>query len=113
MRTIVPPRSQVFTCGWISTGKAMLALPDRRFMVALDPVLFFVQDPQRYRTWYELVRTPQPRPAEVVREVFGAQFVLCEKDRRYFRFVDGMSRDPGATLELQTPRWVLFRIAPP
>ncbi len=110
MQARVPPGAQVFTCNWISTGKAMLALPERRLMVALDPVLFHVKDPRLYALWYDLVRTPPPSPAFVVREAFGASFVLCEKERRFYRFNAAMRQEPGVELEMDLPRWTLLRL---
>jgi hypothetical protein len=56
MRARIPPGAQVFTCEWGLTGTLMLALPERKFIVALDPTLFAVQDPERYDLWYRLPR---------------------------------------------------------
>jgi hypothetical protein len=39
----IPPGSQVFTTDWPQTGTLMLTLPDRRFMVALDPHAFLLE----------------------------------------------------------------------
>ncbi|MBI5477858.1 MAG: hypothetical protein HY906_03315 [Deltaproteobacteria bacterium] len=112
LRERVPVGAQVFTCGWLTTGEMMLALPGRRFMVALDPVLFHRKDPALYARWYELVHRPPPLPALAVRETFGAGFVLCETQLREMRpVVEAMARDPGAKVEVESRYWVLFSVA--
>jgi hypothetical protein len=77
LREQIPEGAQVFTCEWGLTGSLMLALPERRFIVALDPTLFFRKDPELYRIWYELPRSPPPDAAEVIRQRFGARYVVC------------------------------------
>jgi hypothetical protein len=44
LQQIVPEGEQIVSCEWHSTGEMMLALPARRFMVALDPVFFAMHD---------------------------------------------------------------------
>lgn len=89
----IPPGSQVFTCGWGHTGTMMLALPERRFIVALDPTFFYVNDPDLYRLWYSLPRAPPGHPAAIIREKFGARFVVCRYDDRFRRFFNRLATD--------------------
>lgn len=91
----IPPGAQVFTCEWGHTGTMMLALPERRFIVALDPTFFYLNDPDLYRTWFELPRDPPPHPSEAIRQRFGARFVLCRYDQRFRRFFNRLALDPG------------------
>ncbi|HYG68227.1 MAG TPA: hypothetical protein VD838_11225, partial [Anaeromyxobacteraceae bacterium] len=77
VRQRIPPGAQVFTCEWGLTGELMIALPDRRFIVALDPVLFHAKDPELYAAWYALPREGPPDAAHVIRSRFGARYVLC------------------------------------
>ncbi len=64
MRARIPPGAQVFTCEWGLTGTLMLALPERKFIVALDPTLFSVNDPALYELWYRLPREAPPAARE-------------------------------------------------
>ena len=78
----------------------MLALPERRFVVALDPSLFRILDPERYRIWYETTREPPVRPAALIRDTFDARWVLCEVHRGHMQswpLVRELERDPLAT----------------
>jgi hypothetical protein len=114
LRSRIPPGAQVFTPDWIHAGNMMLALPERRFMVALDPVLFYAKDPELYATWYQLVRQPPPNPARVVRDLFGAEYVLCVMnssgwDYRFFH--TAMFNDPAASVEVVNSDFVLFRVS--
>ncbi len=108
LRAAIPPGSQVFTCEWGLTGELLLALPDRRFVVALDPVLFFVEDPERYRLWYALPREGPEDAARIVRERFGARFVLCTADPRWSPLLRRLTADPSVRRLLKSPLWYLY-----
>jgi hypothetical protein len=112
LQHLIPPGDQVFTCGWEETGELMLALRGRRFMVALDPVLFRHQDPERYAEWYSITRQPPDRPAPIVRDLFGARYVVCSTAPEFRTFLETLSRDPEARLVFQTPYVVALAIAP-
>lgn len=104
----IPPGSQVFTCEWGLTGALLLALPDRRFIVALDPTFFYMKDPELYRLWYRLPREAPPGTADTIRRRFGARYVLCldQSDRR--SFFDRLLSEPGVRLLLAADIWLLF-----
>lgn len=111
VRKIIPEDAQVFTAGALMTGEMMLALPGRRFMVALDPVYFYLKNPDLYRRWYGIVHAPPPLPAGLIKSLFGAEWVLCERTLpEYFPFLDAVNRDPGAAIVYHDHQWVLFRI---
>jgi hypothetical protein len=86
----------------------MLALPDRRFMVALDPTFFSIRDPELYRLWYRLIREGPPGSAEIIRRRFGARYVLGRdyKDRR--KFFGRLASEPGVKWVVSRDTWLLF-----
>jgi hypothetical protein len=111
VRKIIPEGAQVFTAGALMTGEMMLALPGRKFMVALDPVFFYIKNPDLYRQWYGLVHDPPPLPVGPIKSLFGAEWILCEQTLpEYFPFLDAVHRDPGASIAYLDGQWVLFRI---
>jgi hypothetical protein len=110
---IVPPGAQVVTCDWRLTGEMMLALPERRFMVALDPVFFAVNDPERYRIWYETVNRPPEAPAVLLRDTFDAHYVLCGERERWRPFHEALERDPAAALRGVIGLWRVYQLRPP
>lgn len=93
----IPIGSQVFTCNWGYTGEYLRALPDRRWIVALDPTLFHAKAPGLYDLWFALPRDPPPDAAQLVREAFGARFVLCE-GRGWEPFYRQLLRDRSARM---------------
>jgi hypothetical protein len=105
LRRAIPEGAQVFTCDWGFTGELLLALPDRRFMVALDPTLFFVKDPDLYRVWYALSREPPPDAAESIRRRFGARYVLCAALPESAPLFRALDRDSSVRQVLKTPLW--------
>jgi hypothetical protein len=104
----IPVGAQVFTCEWGMTGRLMLALPDRRFMVALDPTLFHARDPELYQLWYQLPRAAPPNSAELVRDRFGARYVICSEDFQRFNNAIAVSR--GASTLALSEHWGVYAL---
>ncbi len=105
LRQAIPEGAQVFTCDWGFTGELLLALPERRFMVALDPTLFYLKDPELYRIWFALPREGPPDGAESIRRRFGARYVLCAALRESKPLFRSLERDPSVRQLLTTPLW--------
>jgi hypothetical protein len=109
----IPPGARVFTCDWRQTGQMLLALPDRSFMVALDPIFFLRKDARRYRLWQETVRHPPPRPARIIRDEFSARYVLCDASPGWQPFFEALDKDPTARpLDVPWP-WVALDLGSP
>jgi hypothetical protein len=104
----IPSGAQVFTTDWEHTGTLMLALPDRRFIVALDPTLFLVKDPELYRLWYDIPRNPQPGISEVIRRRFGARYVVSFWDARFSKFYYRLSSEQGVRTLLVSDLWMVY-----
>lgn len=113
MAARIPPGAQVFTCEWGLTGVLMLALPGRRFVVALDPTLFAIHDPERYDLWFRLPREGPPGLAATIRERFGARHVACAWDDRFRPFFDRIAFEPGVRTLLFTDRWNVYALEGP
>jgi hypothetical protein len=109
----IPPGAQVFTCEWGLTGTLMLALPERRFMVALDPTLFALQDPERYALWYRLPREAPPGLARTIREQFGARYAACWWEDRFRPFFDRIAFEPGVRPITVTGQWNVYELLDP
>jgi hypothetical protein len=108
MQRSIPPGARVFTCEWGLTGYLMLALPDREFLVALDPTLFQLKDPELYALWYVITRQPPPDAARVVRERFRARYVACFRDGQFQAFTRQLARTPGVVPLLESEDWEVF-----
>jgi hypothetical protein len=108
LRQQVPPGSHVFTTNWYSTGLLLLALPDRYFMVALDPTLFYLKDPELYRLWYRITHEPPPDLANTIRHAFGSRYVIVKDPRTMKRFNFQLASEPGVRMLMNSERWLLF-----
>jgi hypothetical protein len=113
MRQQIPPGAQVFTCDWGLTGALMQALPDRRFIVALDPTFFYEKDPDLYRIWYRLPREAPPDSADTIRHRFGARYAICLDKPGRHAFFYRLSSTPGVRTLLVTDIWMLFDLGAP
>ena len=113
MQKQIPPGSQVFTTDWDHTGLLMETLPDRRFIVALDPTLFFMKDPEMYRLWYRICREAPPGSAEIIRSRFGARYVLGLNIAGSSKLFEQLMSERGVRTLLVTKTWLLFDLGEP
>jgi hypothetical protein len=112
LQQMVPEGEQVVTCEWHITGEMMLALPERRFVVALDPVFFAMNDADRYRIWYETIHQPPADAAARLREALDARYVICDRRTRWLPLVERLSQDREAALRGIVGMWVVFELLP-
>ncbi len=112
-RQQIPPGSQVFTTTWDVTGLLLVTLPERYFLVALDPTLFYLKDPELYQLWYRLTHDAPAGIAETIRQRFGARFVVVDKPNRTKRFNYQLSSEPGVRMLLMSEKWLLFDLGNP
>ncbi len=104
----IPVDSQVFTCGWDYTGNLMLALPERRFVVAADPTLFYKKDPDLYRIWHRMPIDAPVDSVDAIRKLFQSRFVICLNYEAYWPFFDTLEKDLTVKTLYADNRWVLF-----
>ncbi len=112
LRAEIPEGAQVFTCGWGLTGELMIALPGRRFVVALDPTLFHARDPELYRAWYALPREGPAGARTAIRERFGARWVVCFAKPEYEPLFRRLGADPAARTVFANPLWRVYDLGP-
>jgi hypothetical protein len=105
---MVPAGSQVFTCGWDYTGNLMVALPDRKFIVAADPTLFAKRDPDLYRIWHRIPLDAPIDSVEAIRTLFHSRYVICLNYEAYWPFFDTLEKDPKVKTLFAGKRWVFF-----
>lgn len=104
----IPPGATVFTCGWEYTGTLMAELPNRQYMVALDPTLLYKRDPSLYDLWYQTLKTAPPASADVVRRQFKSRYVVCLDHPTLHPFFDVLAADPQTSIVHSDGKWVLF-----
>ncbi len=105
---VIPDGSQVFTCGWDYTGNLMLALPERRFIVAADPTLFSKKDPDLYRIWTRIPIDAPIDSVEAIRQLFKSRFVVCKNYQAYWPFFNTLAKDPTVKTLFANDMWVLY-----
>lgn len=111
----IPPGAQVFTPGWGETGALMLALPERRFIVGLDPTFFFRQDPALYRLWYRISHEGPADSAALIKTRFHARYVVCPYPVKILPLemtplMERLAADPGVTAYNLDDLWLLFEL---
>jgi hypothetical protein len=109
----IPPGAQVFTPDWGSTGGLMLSLPERRFIVALDPTFFYMKDPDLYRLWYRVSHEAPPDSVDLIKKHFRSRYVLCFYPNRILPqewnpFFQRLYSDPRVATFNVEDYWLLF-----
>lgn len=115
LQQVIPKGAQVFTTGWQYTGLLMLTLPERYFMVALDPTFFYKKDPELYRLWYQLTHDEDPPPgtAEIIRQRFGARYVIVDNPQAAKKFNFRLFFEPGVRVLVNSAQWMAFDLGLP
>jgi hypothetical protein len=109
----IPTGAQVFTTDWDHTGWLMQTLPDRRFIVGLDPTFFYLKDPELYRLWYRICREAPAGSAEMIRRRFGARYVLGLDIPGTRKLFDQLGSERGVRTLLVSDIWLLFDLGEP
>ena len=104
----IPVGANVFTCGWEYTGTLMAELPDRNYMVALDPTLLYKRDPALYHLWYRTLKDAPSTSAEIVRRDFASDYAVCLDHSTLHPFFDVLAADKGTRVLYSDGKWVLF-----
>jgi len=104
----IPPDAQVFNTEWEYTGWLMLTLPNRRFIVGLDPTFLYKKDPELYRIWYQIRHQAPDGSAEAIRRHFGARYVLGFNMPYTRKLFNILSSEPGVRALLVSDTWMLF-----
>ena len=110
---LIPPGAQIFTPGWDYTGNLMLALPERRFIVAADPTLLYKRDPELYNSWRRIPLEAPPDSAEGIRRLFRARYVISLNFEAYWPFFDALSADAKVRSIFSNGKWVVFDLGEP
>jgi hypothetical protein len=108
LATQIPAGSRVFTCGWEYTGSLLLNLPERQYMVALDPTLMYARDPRQYDLWYRTLLDAPADAAAIVRQRFDSRFVVCQDYPALWPFFNALAAGPGVKTLLSNGKWLLF-----
>ena len=104
----IPLGAGVFTCGWEYTGTLMVDLPDRNYMVALDPTLMYKRDAGLYDLWYRTLKDAPSTAADIVRQQFASRYVVCLDHPTLHPFFNAVAADSRAKVLHSDGKWVLF-----
>ena len=91
----------------------MLALPDRRFIVGLDPTFFYMKDPELYRLWYRVSHEAPTDAVDLIQNKFHARYVVCFYPNRivpqeWTPFLERLSSDHRVKRYILDDLWIMF-----
>ncbi len=89
-----PPGSLIYTCDWDEPPELLYFNDQHRYMVMMDPVFMYYQDPALWELWHGTANAILP-PDDIHRalqERFGVRFGLCSRKFQPFRDLVGRDR---------------------
>jgi hypothetical protein len=98
---------RVFTAQWGDAAPLFYSAPQLQSLVALDPTMFFAQDPRRFQEYVELVQGSHPDAARRVRADFGARWVTLWRMPVYERFAQQLVAAPGVQVVYRDPYYLI------
>jgi hypothetical protein len=101
------PGERVFTAQWADSSPLLYSAPQLQSLVALDPTVFYLKDPQLFQLYDEIVAGRHPDPARAIRETFGARWVTIPW-RLYQRLAVQLNGSPGVTMPYNDPQYVVM-----
>jgi len=96
---------RVFTVQWADSAPLFYSAPQLQSLVAMDPTLFYAEDPALFRTYVDIVQRRDPDPLRAIRERFHARWVTVWK--AYPR-VGMMLQNAGAPVAYSDSDYVIF-----
>jgi hypothetical protein len=108
MRDNIPPGAHIFSHDWDRTGRFMLELPDRYFVVALDPTFFSVRNRSLYGLWLQLETEGGSNAAAIIRSRFGSNFLISRYEPQRYPLLYSLEASPGVRILYADNDWVLF-----
>ena len=78
--------------------------------VGLDPTYLYIENPDLYRLWRSIGRGQVPLPGPLIRDRFGARWVVTDREHR--EFLARAAADPTLAVVFETPTAVVLRVSP-
>ena len=91
-----PRGERVFTAQWADSAPLFYSAPQLQSLVALDPTLFYAQDPARFQEYVDVILGRSPDPAAAIRRDFGARWVTLWRMPDYERLARQLLTPPAA-----------------
>lgn len=104
---------RVFTANWADSAPLFYYAPQLQSLVTLDPTFFLLADPERFRTYAEIVRGREAEPARAIRERFGARWVTIWKVPAYKSFATQLVKSGQATVAFADPFYLVLDLGEP
>lgn len=106
----------VFHDRWDDFCHLLFYAPDCDFLIGLDPTFFAVKNRERYELWRSISRGKVSDFVPVVRDTFGASYLLVHRSSSDFLYNRCSEEVRGGRLKLcirdVDDRWALFEVLP-
>ncbi|HMO59850.1 MAG TPA: hypothetical protein PKA05_15995 [Roseiflexaceae bacterium] len=108
LHTNAPTGSRIFNTDWDDFPRLFFYNTSATYIVGLDPTYLQLADPARYDTWVQITRGDVAAPGAIIREQFGATFVIT--DLRHGDFLRRAAADAHMHERYRDQYAVIFEI---
>jgi hypothetical protein len=110
LRENTPAGSRVFQTDWDDFTRLYFYNTHNTYTLGLDPTYMQLQDPELYDLWVDVSRGRVESPAQIIRDTFGASFILTDLD--HDTFLDKAEVDSHLDEVYRDEYAVIFRVGP-
>lgn len=106
------PDETIFTCDWDDAPELFFYDHAQRYLVFMDPVFMYYQDPEVWRTWNDAANGRLgDKTAATIAKTFGARYGVCKE--RFQGIRDQLARDPSVKIPYDDGQAYVFELATP
>lgn len=103
-----PPRARVFQTDWDDFPRLFFYNTHNTYTHGLDPTYSELYDRELYDLWVKITRGEIKNPSTLIRERFGARYVISDLDHK--DFINVARRDPHMTVAYSDNLAIVFAI---
>lgn len=103
-----PEGARVFQTDWDDFPQLYFYNDHNTYIIGLDPTYMELYDRKLYDTWVKLTRVEIKKPADVIRQQFGAEYVISDLDHE--TFINAARNDPQFEIVYSDNTAIVFHI---
>jgi hypothetical protein len=105
------PQEHVFTAQWADAAPIFYFAPQVQTLVAMDPTMFWLAEPDRFNEYARIAFGQEPDPVQRIRADFGADLVTIQKAPDFRGLAVQLSQG-GATRVYDDAAYQIWRLPP-
>jgi hypothetical protein len=107
------PGERVFTANWADSAPLFYYAPQLQSLVALDPTFFLIADPEKFRSYADIVQGREIDSVRAIKEQFGARWVTLWRFPTHKGIATRLLRSGQVTVPYADPYYLVVDLGAP